>query len=119
MRAASLVWAATFPAKDVSQREVGQVEVLGQEHGLSPFAATLGTHDQELTHAEGTPTRKTSGRCSLIRPHLLVDPIFQLHPINIGQTSKIGPQSLGAFKIDVLNLILRLVRVPMQQHSDA
>ena len=54
-----------------------------------------------------------------MRLHLLVDPGFKLFPVHRRQLGQIGPQLHRVADVDVLNLRLRPVRVPVHQDSNA
>src|SRR3569623_3191223 len=48
-----------------------------------------------------------------------IDPTFQLVPIDRRQVRQLGPQASRAANVDVVDVVLRLVGVPVQQNANA
>lgn len=51
--------------------------------------------------------------------HLLGDPGFEVLPVDGGELAEVGSEPFGVADVDVLDLVLRRVGVPMHENTDA
>lgn len=71
------------------------------------------------------PWKRAAGlvrSAAALRPALALlpgDPGFEFLPVDVGQLLHIGPEGFGTPDVDVLDLLLRQISVPVDQHPDA